>query len=152
MMAARARVLSRPGVDVLRQWAVQPRSTSFGSQTQTQQVAQLYAATLSAVQLRDWAEAREMSGRLQVATADRKSTRLNSSHLVISYAVFCLKKKKAQRRPATSIYQSVDGYVSSTLASSGLCTHHPRLTLIPAFTYHRALRIHLPATSAHCAA
>src|SRR5256885_6374898 len=27
--------------------------------------------------------------------SDRKSTRLNSSHLVISYAVFCLKKKKA---------------------------------------------------------
>src|SRR5688500_16244189 len=31
---------------------------------------------------------------------DRKSTRLNSSHLVISYAVFCLKKKKQQHRPA----------------------------------------------------
>src|SRR5256885_11527991 len=30
------------------------------------------------------------------ATADRKSTRLNSSHLVISYAVFCLKKKKTK--------------------------------------------------------
>src|SRR5256885_15051593 len=29
-----------------------------------------------------------------VHAADRKSTRLNSSHLVISYAVFCLKKKK----------------------------------------------------------
>src|SRR5256885_13027343 len=29
--------------------------------------------------------------------ADRKSTRLNSSHLVISYAVFCLKKKKTHR-------------------------------------------------------
>src|SRR2546426_6606491 len=29
---------------------------------------------------------------------DRKSTRLNSSHLVISYAVFCLKKKKRERR------------------------------------------------------
>src|SRR2546426_8154578 len=28
------------------------------------------------------------------AVQDRKSTRLNSSHLVISYAVFCLKKKK----------------------------------------------------------
>src|SRR2546426_8151491 len=28
---------------------------------------------------------------------DRKSTRLNSSHLVISYAVFCLKKKKLER-------------------------------------------------------
>src|SRR5256885_8355381 len=33
------------------------------------------------------------------AQRDRKSTRLNSSHLVISYAVFCLKKKnKPQRR------------------------------------------------------
>src|SRR2546426_7529822 len=28
---------------------------------------------------------------------DRKSTRLNSSHLVISYAVFCLKKKEARQ-------------------------------------------------------
>src|SRR5256885_5313443 len=33
--------------------------------------------------------------------ADRKSTRLNSSHLVISYAVFCLKKKKI---PLTTEY------------------------------------------------
>src|SRR5947199_955321 len=31
---------------------------------------------------------------------DRKSTRLNSSHLGISYAVFCLKKKKKKRRTA----------------------------------------------------
>src|SRR5688500_15842948 len=32
--------------------------------------------------------------RVSVIEGDRKSTRLNSSHLVISYAVFCLKKKK----------------------------------------------------------
>src|SRR2546426_2130543 len=31
------------------------------------------------------------------AVIDRKSTRLNSSHLVISYAVFCLKKKKINK-------------------------------------------------------
>src|SRR2546426_5876817 len=46
-----------------------------------------------------------LSGALNVAIArrgrgsaagDRKSTRLNSSHLVISYAVFCLKKKKTR--------------------------------------------------------
>src|SRR2546426_6257461 len=37
---------------------------------------------------------------------DRKSTRLNSSHLVISYAVFCLKKKKTKW----------DGYSPSTAA------------------------------------
>src|SRR2546426_4869225 len=35
-----------------------------------------------------------LSGGEQQRVADRKSTRLNSSHLVISYAVFCLKKKK----------------------------------------------------------
>src|SRR5256885_8883700 len=34
------------------------------------------------------------SSRKRVSAGDRKSTRLNSSHLVISYAVFCLKKKK----------------------------------------------------------
>src|ERR1039457_6657868 len=36
------------------------------------------------------------------ADADRKSTRLNSSHLVISYAVFCLKKNIVSRRPQTT--------------------------------------------------
>src|SRR5690606_41945796 len=33
-----------------------------------------------------------------VAEADRKSTRLNSSHVKISYAVFCLKKKKKKQK------------------------------------------------------
>src|SRR5256885_9968997 len=35
-----------------------------------------------------------------VVSLDRKSTRLNSSHLVISYAVFCLKKKNSQAADA----------------------------------------------------
>src|SRR5690606_41425646 len=34
------------------------------------------------------------TGRFDAGTLDRKSTRLNSSHVKISYAVFCLKKKK----------------------------------------------------------
>src|SRR5258705_3124677 len=34
---------------------------------------------------------------IRLSAADRKSTRLNSSHLGISYAVFCLKKKKTTR-------------------------------------------------------
>src|SRR5256885_4904376 len=37
---------------------------------------------------------RKSSRSSTTAATDRKSTRLNSSHLVISYAVFCLKKKK----------------------------------------------------------
>src|SRR5437899_10180901 len=41
----------------------------------------------------------ECPGRLP----DRKSTRLNSSHLGISYAVFCLKKKNKEHRQQTSV-------------------------------------------------
>src|SRR2546430_13143468 len=37
---------------------------------------------------------RQTTGRWSVGVVDRKSTRLNSSHSQISYAVFCLKKKK----------------------------------------------------------
>src|SRR5256885_12568575 len=37
-------------------------------------------------------------GAVPVHHPDRKSTRLNSSHLVISYAVFCLKKKTKRQR------------------------------------------------------
>src|SRR5690349_23906379 len=38
-----------------------------------------------------------------VAAVDRKSTRLNSSHVEISYAVFCLKKKKGKPRIPTGV-------------------------------------------------
>src|SRR5207253_8463086 len=37
---------------------------------------------------------------------DRKSTRLNSSHVAISYAVFCLKKKKNKISTTTPLYNS----------------------------------------------
>src|SRR5256885_11504612 len=55
---------------------------------------------------------------------DRKSTRLNSSHLVISYAVFCLKKKKLQ----------------TTLSSSSEIVHHicTTLALTPETSIHTA--------------
>src|SRR5256885_8326954 len=39
---------------------------------------------------------------------DRKSTRLNSSHLVISYAVFCLKKKTHNNRQLMTLTMSVN--------------------------------------------
>src|SRR5256885_4566677 len=48
--------------------------------------------------------------RIEKYAVDRKSTRLNSSHLVISYAVFCLKKKKiplAPRRMPHPVVSSV---------------------------------------------
>src|SRR2546426_7899805 len=46
------------------------------------------------------------------AKADRKSTRLNSSHLVISYAVFCLKKKKKTSVPVSSLVIVHDGVLT----------------------------------------
>src|SRR5690242_21165522 len=45
------------------------------------------------------AEAQEVRQRIELGAepaGDRKSTRLNSSHMSISYAVFCLKKKKQE--------------------------------------------------------
>src|SRR3712207_6885709 len=47
--------------------------------------------------------ARARSGEQQGPDRDRKSTRLNSSHANISYAVFCLKKKKINK----SIFRAV---------------------------------------------
>src|SRR5438132_12849590 len=50
------------------------------------------------VRVRDRSVALQITGSrrktIRVEARDRKSTRLNSSHTVISYAVFCLKKKK----------------------------------------------------------
>src|SRR5256885_11256064 len=47
-------------------------------------------------------EQQDVSRAEGVDERDRKSTRLNSSHLVISYAVFCLKKKKPIRQQTRS--------------------------------------------------
>src|SRR5437660_2856149 len=50
----------------------------------------------------DWLEAfaahPRIGGRVGAGMEDRKSTRLNSSHVAISYAVFCLKKKKKNKQ------------------------------------------------------
>src|SRR2546426_12074914 len=53
---------------------------------------------------------RPWASRSADTTRDRKSTRLNSSHLVISYAVFCLKKKKHKKNDTFAL--------SGTVASS----------------------------------
>src|SRR5438067_8718862 len=46
-----------------------------------------------------WAPLWEKQALCDRIYVDRKSTRLNSSHVSISYAVFCLKKKKKQYKP-----------------------------------------------------
>src|SRR2546426_8544031 len=81
-----------------------PRSTLFPYTTLFRSLGEPRHAAISWVQSA-YLHAATRKFRLEVAIEiDRKSTRLNSSHLVISYAVFCLKKKKhrphRERRPA----------------------------------------------------
>src|SRR5256885_12323986 len=70
---------------------------------------------------------------------DRKSTRLNSSHLVISYAVFCLKKKHqfvcydSQHTPP-----KLDKVPIRQIQAPSALTHQP---LPPTLQHHMALRI-----------
>src|SRR6266850_4598331 len=61
-----------------------PYTTLFRSRRGRRRYARPDRRTIPAIRTR----------RLPSRVRDRKSTRLNSSHLVISYAVFCLKKKK----------------------------------------------------------
>src|SRR5256885_2859758 len=95
-----------------------PRSTLFPYTTLFRSVLACRGADVDAIlpaieslpwdviRLGNLVEGAPNAARLAAALAgrDRKSTRLNSSHLVISYAVFCLKKKKrteCQRCPNT---------------------------------------------------
>src|SRR5947208_4618524 len=77
-----------------------PRSTLFPYTTLFRSlVAENRQHFLNFILVRDAAQANllslvERDQDAQVGLRDRKSTRLNSSHQIISYAVFCLKKKK----------------------------------------------------------
>src|SRR2546430_13457608 len=68
----------------------------------------LLAAAVRVLSLRPlWIDEAAVARRIRGASADadRKSTRLNSSHSQISYAVFCLKKKKAL---TTMVFNAVE--------------------------------------------
>src|SRR2546427_3445889 len=81
-----------------------PYTTLFRSRDQVGRRRQFHPSR--AVRLHQVAHAPDGGGREAVpgrggggqATLDRKSTRLNSSHSQISYAVFCLKKKKQEEQ------------------------------------------------------
>src|SRR5260221_2635816 len=68
-----------------------PRSTLFPYTTLFRSI---YSETLGKVLPRRADQQAQATEKIDKNELDRKSTRLNSSHTVISYAVFCLKKKK----------------------------------------------------------
>src|SRR5690242_20986094 len=69
-----------------------PRSTLFPYTTLFRSATLVVAVPLTEVDA-----TLERLLAVEAAVIDRKSTRLNSSHMSISYAVFCLKKKKKQK-------------------------------------------------------
>src|SRR5437870_10937695 len=74
-----------------------PRSTLFPYTTLFRSLKRGYRdIKLHEITLPEVKAARDVAGA-ETRIIDRKSTRLNSSHVAISYAVFCLKKKKTKR-------------------------------------------------------
>src|SRR5256885_2739136 len=93
-------MIRRPPRSTLFPYTTLFRSLAFNRAVDTaaaEEVAKLFVECIAAPGFADRAKeifAARKNLRLLELPADRKSTRLNSSHLVISYAVFCLKKKK----------------------------------------------------------
>src|SRR5256885_6360119 len=81
-----------------------PRSTLFPYTTLFRSIHHTADGTLGTMTTAAEVQDRTISlNGLRFHYLDRKSTRLNSSHLVISYAVFCLKKKKKKHKLLTSL-------------------------------------------------
>ena len=71
LLAGRARVLGRPGVDVLRAWAAEPTQPGFDSQPLPKRAGALYAAAMAQAQLRDLPKAQALAAQLaQAVSAD----------------------------------------------------------------------------------
>src|SRR5256885_12798423 len=78
---------------------------------------------------------------------DRKSTRLNSSHLVISYAVFCLKKKNTHVATLTALTSAAFIISIHPLRQLSYCyAHHTQHRLF--FTFEMCCE-HCVTTAAH---
>jgi predicted Zn-dependent protease len=76
LMAARARVLGRPGVDVLRAWAGEPEQSAFARQPLARRASALYAAALAHTELRDLPRAQADAAQLaQAVSGDARAVR-----------------------------------------------------------------------------
>ncbi|MDM0019947.1 M48 family metalloprotease [Variovorax saccharolyticus] len=128
MIAARARVLTRPGVDVLRQWADAPAGSEFARGSPPQQAGMLYAAALSASELRDFKAARGLVQQLVARTAgdppSARLARLLSAEIELAAgaapAAAALLNPKARERPEMML-----------AAQAAVATHNPAPMIPP---------------------
>ena len=88
LLAARARVLAQPGVEVLRQWMAEPEGGGFAALPAARRAAALYAAVRAASQLREPAVARALQPRLLQAvqgdTAALRQARLLAAEVELA--------------------------------------------------------------------
>src|SRR5260221_6780204 len=95
-----------------------PRSTLFPYTT-------LFRSYLFLAWSHAWPSRKGWRFSRRFRTKDRKSTRLNSSHTVISYAVFCLKKKKKDTKllHMSGVLNTTMNDATSFQVSVELCTY-----------------------------
>src|SRR2546429_1659296 len=101
-------MIRRPPRSTLFPYTTLFRSQLPGAAESKEKLARTHAHRLS----NHSPECQRYSGRYAAQTLDRKSTRLNSSHGYISYAVFCLKKKKKSKH--TLVWHSTSICASGT--------------------------------------
>src|SRR2546430_12738627 len=87
-------MIRRPPRSTLFPYTTLFRSPYIRERLLNQAVAYVLSQGVGDLTLRPLAKALRTNARMLIYHLDRKSTRLNSSHSQISYAVFCLKKKK----------------------------------------------------------
>src|SRR3712207_9014683 len=91
-----------------------PYTTLFRSAQEVESLEKVAPAFAQPLDARpdDVTGAHHAAAEARVGVGDRKSTRLNSSHANISYAVFCLKKKKTYPPPPSTL---VTPFISTTV-------------------------------------
>jgi predicted Zn-dependent protease len=150
LIAARAGVLGRPGVDVLRLWVEAPASGEFARGTPAQQAGALYAGALAAKELRDFGKARALARRLgeRVAgdAAAARLARLLSAEIELAAgdapAAWALLDSNAKDRPEMlrAAQAAAATRNPAPMASPGCAATPPRGRRWRGFTARRTTR------------
>src|SRR2546422_3385930 len=96
-------MIRRPPRSTLFPYTTLFRSVAGNREHDMQLLSPLRGARADDKLRRQYLERRHEDAAIAVRRRDRKSTRLNSSHGYISYAVFCLKKKKTEQQRVLAV-------------------------------------------------
>jgi predicted Zn-dependent protease len=127
MMSARAQVMAKPGVDVLRNIAAQATTTRLDGETKAKQAGVLYGAVLAEIQQRNFVMARQHLGRLQSLSGlelnASRVTRLLAAELAL--AAGDAAQAVALLEPKATVIASHDRATRMQLARSRIGTQKP---------------------------